>query len=98
MANGPDELGQEELAPSPRLHEMIGEIPFKPWQCFAELIDNSFDEFLRDVDRNPVIRRGSMSRCLIPEPAMRMPLAWRLRSERRTCSFPTPKPSPADRG
>ncbi len=55
MANGPDELGQEELdlAPSPRLLEMLGEIPFKPWQCFAELIDNSFDEFLRNADRDP---------------------------------------------
>src|SRR6266568_698306 len=32
---------------------MLGEIPFKAWQCFAELIDNSFDEFLRDVDHDP---------------------------------------------
>lgn len=41
-----------DLAPSPRLLEMLGEIPFKPWQCFAELIDNSFDDFLRDEGRD----------------------------------------------
>jgi hypothetical protein len=55
VTNGPDAAEREELdlAPSPRLLEMLGEIPFKAWQCFAELIDNSFDEFLRDEDRDP---------------------------------------------
>jgi hypothetical protein len=52
---GPDEARRDEeldLAPSPRLLEMLGEIPFKHWQCFAELIDNSFDDFLRNEDHD----------------------------------------------
>ena len=57
VANRPSEPGQQQeeldLAPSPRLLELLGEIPFKAWQCCAELIDNSFDEFLRDMDRDP---------------------------------------------
>lgn len=54
MANRSAEVPRDELdlAPSPRLLEMLGEIPFRPWQCFAELVDNSFDEFLRDTDRD----------------------------------------------
>jgi hypothetical protein len=34
------------VTPSPRILRLIGEIEFKPWQCVAELVDNSFDEFL----------------------------------------------------
>ncbi|WP_158634391.1 ATP-binding protein [Amycolatopsis sp. WAC 01375] len=39
-----------DLTPSPQLLEALGDIPFKPWQCLAELIDNSFDDFLADPD------------------------------------------------
>lgn len=35
-----------DITPSPRILKIIAEIDFRPWQCAAELIDNSFDEFL----------------------------------------------------
>lgn len=34
------------LTPSPRVLRMLGRIDFKPWQCLAELIDNSVDAFI----------------------------------------------------
>lgn len=48
-------VGIEELdlTPDPRILEVLGEIPYQPWQCLAELIDNSFDEFISDADRDP---------------------------------------------
>jgi hypothetical protein len=47
--------GSEELdlTPDPRILEVLGEIPYQPWQCLAELVDNSFDEFVSDPDRDP---------------------------------------------
>ncbi len=42
-----------DITPTPRTLRMLGEIPFSPWQCFAELIDNSVDAFLaNDADRD----------------------------------------------
>ena len=38
---GAEEL---DLTPDPRILEVLGEIPYQPWQCLAELVDNSFDE------------------------------------------------------
>ena len=35
-----------DLTPSPRVLRMLGQIDFKPWQCLAELVDNSVDAFL----------------------------------------------------
>ena len=35
-----------DITPSPRVLRMLGQIDFKPWQCLAELIDNSIDAFL----------------------------------------------------
>ena len=32
-----------DLTPVPRILRTLGEIPFDPWQCFAELVDNSLD-------------------------------------------------------
>lgn len=48
-------VGVEELdlTPDPRILEVLGEIPYQPWQCLAELIDNSFDEFISDAHRDP---------------------------------------------
>ncbi|QRF22264.1 hypothetical protein FY534_00120 [Alicyclobacillus sp. TC] len=34
-----------DITPNPRVLRTLGEIPFEPWQCFAELIDNSIDSF-----------------------------------------------------
>ncbi|GAB3855776.1 hypothetical protein GCM10029963_51070 [Micromonospora andamanensis] len=42
-----------DLTPSPRLLEVLGDIPYKPWQCLAELVDNAFDDFLSDSGRAP---------------------------------------------
>jgi hypothetical protein len=35
-----------DITPSPRVLRMLGQIDFAPWQCLAELIDNSVDAFL----------------------------------------------------
>ena len=46
------------VQPHPRLLSVLGDIEFQPWQCLAELIDNSFDEFLRnpiDVIPDPTV-------------------------------------------
>jgi hypothetical protein len=37
-----------DITPNPRILRALGEIPFSPWQCIAELIDNSIDAFSRD--------------------------------------------------
>lgn len=44
MQMGPcQEIGSIDLAPTPRVLRMLGNISFENWQCFAELIDNSID-------------------------------------------------------
>jgi hypothetical protein len=55
VSHGTDEMSIEslDLTPSPRLLEVLGDIPYKPWQCLAELVDNAFDDFLYDRDRDP---------------------------------------------
>lgn len=35
-----------DITPTPRILRVLGEIPFQPWQCIAELVDNSIDAFL----------------------------------------------------
>ncbi|MEU6614545.1 ATP-binding protein [Streptomyces parvus] len=52
MASETSEPSTEEidLTPSPQLLEALGDIPFKPWQCLAELTDNAFDDFLTNPD------------------------------------------------
>ncbi|MCY4462319.1 MAG: ATP-binding protein [Albidovulum sp.] len=39
-----------DITPSPRVLRMLGQIDFAPWQCLAELVDNSIDAFI-DQDR-----------------------------------------------
>lgn len=39
-----------DVTPAPRILPMLGEIPFAPWQCLAELIDNATDAFM-DAER-----------------------------------------------
>jgi hypothetical protein len=36
-----------DITPNPRVLRVLGEIPFQPWQCVAELIDNSIDAFTK---------------------------------------------------
>ena len=38
-----------DITPTPRILRILGEIPFQPWQCIAELVDNAIDSFL-DAD------------------------------------------------
>lgn len=35
-----------DITPHPQILSVLGEIEFKPWQCIAELIDNSADSFI----------------------------------------------------
>ena len=42
-----------DITPTPRVLRTLGQIPFAPWQCLAELIDNSIDGFLR-ADREGI--------------------------------------------
>ena len=42
-----------DITPSPRILRTLGQIPFAPWQCIAELIDNSLDGF-RHADVNKI--------------------------------------------
>ncbi|GAA2434863.1 hypothetical protein GCM10010433_39540 [Streptomyces pulveraceus] len=42
-----------KITPSARVLSMLGEIDFDEWQCLAELVDNSFDDFL-DILRSGV--------------------------------------------
>src|SRR3954465_14574337 len=42
-----------DITPSPRILKVIAEIDFRPWQCIAELVDNSFDEFLH-IERDEI--------------------------------------------
>ena len=37
-----------DITPTPRILRTLGEIPFQPWQCIAELVDNSIDAFLEN--------------------------------------------------
>jgi hypothetical protein len=34
------------ITPKPRILKVLSRIEFDPWQCIAELVDNSFDEFI----------------------------------------------------
>lgn len=37
-----------DVPPHPRLLSVLGDIEFQPWQCIAELVDNGFDDFLKN--------------------------------------------------
>ena len=41
-----DQTRMFDLQPHPRILRMLGEINIQPWQCIAELIDNSIDAFI----------------------------------------------------
>lgn len=44
-------MDQFNLTPSPALLDLLGKIPFKGWQCAAELIDNSIDAIINNKTR-----------------------------------------------
>ncbi len=60
-----------DITPSPRVLRMLGQIEFKPWQCLAELIDNSIDSFLEG-------RRNAM--ILQPEIEISLPTSNQLKA------------------
>lgn len=41
-------MEQFNLTPSPALLDLLGKIPFRGWQCAAELIDNSIDAIINN--------------------------------------------------
>lgn len=44
-------MEQFNLTPSPALLDLLGKIPFKGWQCAAELIDNSIDAVINNSSK-----------------------------------------------
>jgi DNA topoisomerase VI subunit B len=44
-------MEQFNLTPSPALLDLLGKIPFKGWQCVAELIDNSIDAIINNSSK-----------------------------------------------
>ena len=44
-------MEQFNLTPSPALLDLLGKIPFKGWQCVAELIDNSIDAIINRKEK-----------------------------------------------
>lgn len=44
-------MNEFNLTPSPALLDLLGKIPFKGWQCVAELIDNSIDAIINNSSR-----------------------------------------------
>ena len=43
-------MASVNITPSPRVLRMLGQIDFAPWQCLAELIDNSIDAFIDQMN------------------------------------------------
>ncbi len=48
-----------DITPTPRVLRILGEIPFHPWQCIAELTDNSIDAFLKAESEGHGFPEGS---------------------------------------
>ena len=62
-----DQIDQLDLTPDPRMLEILGQIPYRPWQCLAELTDNSFDELLSGPGRDPA--KPAAVYITVPKPA-----------------------------
>ena len=52
-----------DITPAPKILRVLGEIPFQPWQCIAELIDNSIDAFSDTGRSNIIITEKRISAC-----------------------------------
>ncbi|MEP5764950.1 MAG: ATP-binding protein [Halieaceae bacterium] len=60
-----------DITPSPRVLRMLGQIDFAPWQCLAELIDNSIDAFI-DQQRDGALGARPVINVYLPsEPELR---------------------------
>ncbi|MFF1904273.1 ATP-binding protein [Kitasatospora sp. NPDC058218] len=60
-----------KITPSARILRMLGEIEFDPWQCVAELIDNSFDDFTGIVRSGDPWAGGFKVSVTLPSPSTR---------------------------
>ncbi|MCG3775308.1 MAG: hypothetical protein JW395_2140 [Nitrospira sp.] len=63
--------GHIDVTPSPRVLRMLGQIDFQPWQCLAELVDNSIDAFIDS-------RAGRKALVMSPGVEIALPLAAEL--------------------
>lgn len=52
-----------DITPTPRILRTLGEIPFQPWQCIAELIDNSIDAFKEADHRGDTLNEKKITVC-----------------------------------
>lgn len=50
-----------DITPAPRILRILGEIPFQPWQCIAELIDNSIDAFLESDAQDALMEKREIT-------------------------------------
>ncbi|MGW1130880.1 ATP-binding protein [Streptomyces griseoluteus] len=64
-----------KITPSARILRMLGEIEFDPWQCVAELIDNSFDDFTEIVRSGDPWAGGFKVSVTLPSLTVRSPEA-----------------------
>jgi len=46
-----------DITPNARVLLMLGEVAIEPWQCIAELIDNSIDGYLRNPNYNDEVMK-----------------------------------------
>ncbi|PKQ29948.1 MAG: hypothetical protein CVT60_02850, partial [Actinobacteria bacterium HGW-Actinobacteria-10] len=49
-----EEIQEVGIHPTPRILRVLGDIPFAPWQCIAELVDNSLDAFAATKAADPI--------------------------------------------
>ncbi len=57
-----------DITPSPRILSMLGEIEFDEWQCIAELVDNSFDDFSSILSETQAWPGGFKVSVTLPSP------------------------------
>ena len=65
-----------DITPTPRILRTLGEIPFQPWQCLAELVDNAVDAFAeaardgKELDEKKITVSWSSDGVAAPERAV----------------------------
>lgn len=57
-----------KITPSARILRMLGEIEFDEWQCIAELVDNSLDDFTEIVESGEPWAGGFKISVALPSP------------------------------
>jgi len=71
----PDQTGTVpktvDITPTPRVLRMLGQIDFAPWQCLAELIDNSIDAFIELNKAGGIVASPRISVSLLNDQELR---------------------------